>query len=50
VFEPKSLWTLNLLRSLAELHKQPGLKLNIQFEIEILFKSLNIELGVSFIE
>ncbi|XP_025420926.1 CCR4-NOT transcription complex subunit 1-like [Sipha flava] len=45
VFEPKSLWTLNLLRSLAELHKQPGLKLNIQFEIEILFKSLNIELG-----
>lgn len=35
------------MNALAELHQEPDLKLNLKFEIEVLCKTLNIDLGVS---
>lgn len=34
---------------LAEIHQEPDLKLNLKFEIEVLCKNLQIDLGVSTI-
>lgn len=36
-----------IMNALAELHQEPDLKLNLKFEIEVLCKTLNIDLGVS---
>lgn len=30
---------------LAELHQEPGLKLNLKFEIEVLCKTLNLDIA-----
>ncbi|KRZ59760.1 CCR4-NOT transcription complex subunit 1 [Trichinella nativa] len=37
-------WTLNILGVLREIHEQEGLKLNLKFEIEVLYRHLKIEL------
>jgi CCR4-NOT transcription complex subunit 1 len=34
-----------IMNDLAELHQEPELKLNLKFEIEVLCKSLNLEVG-----
>ncbi|XP_025408758.1 CCR4-NOT transcription complex subunit 1-like isoform X2 [Sipha flava] len=43
-FAPKSPWTLSILKTLADVHKLPNIKLNLMFEVEVLCKSLNIHL------
>ncbi len=45
VFKPPCPWTMGLMNLLAELHQEHDLKLNLKFEIEVLCKSLNIELN-----
>lgn len=47
VFKPPNPWTVAIMNALAELHQEPDLKLNLKFEIEVLCKTLNINLGVS---
>ncbi|XP_059164399.1 CCR4-NOT transcription complex subunit 1-like isoform X2 [Physella acuta] len=37
-------WTLAIMNVLAELHQEPDLKLNLKFEIEVLCKTLNIDI------
>lgn len=46
MFKPKNPWTMSVLNCLAELHQEPDLKLTLKFEIEVLLKSLNIEIKV----
>jgi len=36
-----------LMNVLAELHQEPDLKLNLKFEIEVLCKTLNLDVNVS---
>lgn len=36
-----------IMSALAELHQEPELKLNLKFEIEVLCKNLNLDVGVS---
>lgn len=43
VFKPPNPWTMAIMNVLAELHQEPDLKLNLKFEIEVLCKSLNLE-------
>ncbi|XP_055890770.1 CCR4-NOT transcription complex subunit 1-like isoform X2 [Biomphalaria glabrata] len=38
-------WTLSIMNVLAELHQEPDLKLNLKFEIEVLCKTLNIDIA-----
>nr|QOW64962.1 hypothetical protein [Lymnaea stagnalis] len=38
-------WTLAIMNVLAELHQEPDLKLNLKFEIEVLCKTLNIDIS-----
>lgn len=45
IFRPPCPWTIGILSVLAELHKEPEMKLNLKFEIEVLCKSLNLEIG-----
>ncbi|XP_056008647.1 CCR4-NOT transcription complex subunit 1-like isoform X3 [Ostrea edulis] len=45
VFKPPNPWTVAIMNALAELHQEPDLKLNLKFEIEVLCKTLNINLG-----
>ena len=45
VFKPPCPWTQGLMNLLAELHAEPDLKLNLKFEIEVLCKTLNLELA-----
>lgn len=44
VFKPPNPWTMAIMNVLAELHQEPELKLNLKFEIEVLCKTLNIEI------
>lgn len=44
VFKPPNPWLMGILRVLVELYKFAELKLNLKFEIEVLCKSLSIEL------
>jgi len=44
VFKPPCPWTMGIMNLLSELHQEHGLKLNLKFEIEVLCKTLNIEL------
>ena len=46
VFKPPNPWTIGIMNVLAELHQEPELKLNLKFEIEVLCKTLNLELAV----
>ncbi|KRX58418.1 CCR4-NOT transcription complex subunit 1 [Trichinella sp. T9] len=44
IFHVNCPWTLNILGVLREIHEQEGLKLNLKFEIEVLYRHLKIEL------
>ena len=39
---------MGIMNVLAELHQEPDLKLNLKFEIEVLCKTLNLELNVRY--
>lgn len=45
IFKPPNPWLMGSLKVLAELYWTEGLKLNLKFEIEILYKSLNLDLN-----
>ncbi|CAM0140611.1 CCR4-NOT core subunit cdc39, variant 2 [Umbelopsis sp. WA50703] len=45
VFKPPNPWVMAILKLLVELYQFADLKLNLKFEIEVLCKSLNIELN-----
>merc|ERR1719186_2378621 len=45
VFKPPCPWTSGLMNILAELHAEQDLKLNLKFEIEVLCKTLNLEIS-----
>lgn len=45
VFKPPNPWTMSIMNVLAELHQEPELKLNLKFEIEVLCKNLNVDVG-----
>ncbi|KAI8491153.1 CCR4-NOT transcription complex subunit 1, partial [Branchiostoma belcheri] len=45
VFKPPNPWTLAIMNVLSELHQEPDLKLNLKFEIEVLCKTLNLDIG-----
>lgn len=45
VFKPPNPWTMAIMSVLRELHDIPDLKLNLKFEIEVLCKHLQIEIG-----
>ena len=40
-------WTMAIINVLAELHREPDMKLNLKFEIEVLCKNLQIDINVS---
>ncbi|ULU00977.1 hypothetical protein L3Y34_001407 [Caenorhabditis briggsae] len=46
LFTPTCAWIRSILKVLAELHNEPDLKINLKFEIEVLCKELNVDLGV----
>ena len=45
VFKPPCPWTTGLMNLLAELHQEPDLKLNLKFEIEVLCKTLGLDIS-----
>ncbi|XP_052816540.1 CCR4-NOT transcription complex subunit 1-like isoform X2 [Mya arenaria] len=45
VFRPPNPWIMGIMNVLAELHQEPDLKLNLKFEIEVLCKTLMLDLG-----
>uniref|UniRef100_A0A0K2T7H7 CCR4-NOT transcription complex subunit 1 n=1 Tax=Lepeophtheirus salmonis TaxID=72036 RepID=A0A0K2T7H7_LEPSM len=45
VFKPPCPWTMGIMNLLAELHQEHDLKLNLKFEIEVLCKTLNLDLN-----
>lgn len=45
VFKPPNPWTMGIMNVLAELHQQPNLKLNLKFEIEVLCKTLSLDIA-----
>ncbi|XP_075733812.1 CCR4-NOT transcription complex subunit 1 isoform X1 [Rhipicephalus microplus] len=45
VFKPPNPWTMGVLDVLSELHREPELKLNLKFEIEVLCKTLNLDIN-----
>ncbi|ESO94093.1 hypothetical protein LOTGIDRAFT_239532 [Lottia gigantea] len=45
VFKAPNPWTLGIMNVLAELHMEPDLKLNLKFEIEVLCKTLSIDIN-----
>ncbi|KAI9030832.1 CCR4-Not complex component, Not1-domain-containing protein [Phycomyces nitens] len=44
IFKPPNPWLMSILKLLAELYWSDNLKLNLKFEIELLYKALNIDL------
>lgn len=44
VFKSPNPWTIAIMNVLAEMHQEPDLKLNLKFEIEVLCKTLDIEI------
>ncbi|WFC98612.1 CCR4-NOT core subunit cdc39 [Malassezia yamatoensis] len=44
VFQPPNPWLMAVCRLLAELYQFADLKLNLKFEIEVLFKTLHVDL------
>ena len=46
VFKPPCPWTMGIMNLLCELHQEHDLKLNLKFEIEVLCKTLNIDLAL----
>lgn len=45
VFKPPNPWVMGILKLLVELYQFADLKLNLKFEIEVLCKTLNIDLN-----
>lgn len=45
VFKPPNPWTIAIMNVLAEMHQEPDLKLNLKFEIEVLCKTLDIDIS-----
>lgn len=45
VFKPPNPWTIGIMNLLAELHQEQDLKLNLKFEIEVLCKTLSIDIN-----
>ncbi|XP_071698546.1 uncharacterized protein [Rutidosis leptorrhynchoides] len=43
-YQPPNPWTMGILGLLAEIYAMPNLKMNLKFEIEVLFKNLNVDL------
>ena len=46
VFKPPCPWTMGIMNLLCELHQEHDLKLNLKFEIEVLCKTLSIDLSI----
>ncbi|RWS29576.1 CCR4-NOT transcription complex subunit 1-like isoform X6 [Leptotrombidium deliense] len=45
VFKPPNPWTMGIVKALVELHQEPSLKLNLKFEVEVLCKTLNLDIN-----
>ncbi|XP_039287191.1 LOW QUALITY PROTEIN: CCR4-NOT transcription complex subunit 1 [Nilaparvata lugens] len=45
IFGPPNPWTMSIMNVLSELHSEPGLKLNLKFEIEVLCKNLSLDVA-----
>lgn len=45
IFKPHNPFVLGLLRALVELRQQPNLKLNLEFQVEVLFNNLGVDLN-----
>lgn len=44
IFKPNNPFILGILRALVELRQQPNLKLNLEFQVEVLFNNLGVDL------
>ncbi|CAI5954737.1 unnamed protein product, partial [Closterium sp. NIES-65] len=44
IYQPPNPWTVGILGLLVEIYSLPNLKLNLKFDIEVLFKNLGIEM------
>ncbi|KAH9287615.1 hypothetical protein KI387_031732 [Taxus chinensis] len=42
-YQPPNPWTMGILSLLAEIYALPNLKMNLRFDIEVLFKNLGVE-------
>ena len=49
VFKPPNPWTMSIMSILCEIHKDPSLKLNLKFEVEMLGKLLSIDIQVKYL-
>ena len=49
VFKPPNPWTMALMSVLAELHREPDMKLHLKFEIELLCKQMELNVEVSLL-
>lgn len=45
IFKPNNPFVLGILRALVELRQQPNLKLNLEFQVEVLFNNLGVDLN-----
>jgi len=45
VFKPPNPWLQGILALVAEIYSQDKLKLNLKFEIEMMFRNLNLQIG-----
>ena len=45
VFKPPNPWLQAILALVAEIYSQDKLKLNLKFEIEMMFRNLNLQIG-----
>ncbi|XP_008796100.2 CCR4-NOT transcription complex subunit 1-like isoform X2 [Phoenix dactylifera] len=43
-YRPPNPWTMGILSLLAEIYNLPNLKMNLKFEIEVLFKNLGVDM------
>ncbi|KAM1140419.1 hypothetical protein ACFX19_041194 [Malus domestica] len=43
-YQPPNPWTMGILGLLAEIYSMPNLKMNLKFDIEVLFKNLGVDL------
>ncbi|XP_043234309.1 CCR4-NOT transcription complex subunit 1-like isoform X1 [Amphibalanus amphitrite] len=45
IFKPPNPWTMGIMNLLAELHQERDLKLNLKFEVEVLCKTLSLDVN-----
>ncbi|CAN1248809.1 CCR4-NOT transcription complex subunit 1 [Linum perenne] len=43
-YQPPNPWTMGILGLLAEIYSMPNLKMNLKFDIEVLFKNLGVDM------